>query len=144
MSIAGAILTRDVRSGNGPQRALASIAARPAFNPADHGNTALCVPRPFAPIQVTSDAIRRAIPPELKEFRALCAMEGESRSGSKDGPCPCCVDVPGKSPGWWDIETLERCPLCCGFQWVPLRLRSWWRDRMDELRCCDAIRALHQ
>lgn len=74
-------------------------------------------------------AVRRAardIPCHLLELRGLMMMDGPVRRlGVSEAACPACG-----ATGYLDRETLEVCPICCGFREVPKGLADWLRAQV--------------
>ncbi len=63
------------------------------------------------------------VPSELKVMRARQMLESEQEFlGVDEVACPGCGGT-----GWLSRRRLERCPLCCGFREVPVRLADWFR-----------------
>jgi hypothetical protein len=72
------------------------------------------------------ERIASAMPAPLRRLRVRLLLEDLSESiGMGDVPCPGC-----RGSGWADAVRLQLCPLCGGFERVPLSVAEWFRS------CC--------
>lgn len=87
--------------------------------------------------QATVAEIAAHMPAELKALRAKLMLEALCEAlGVEETTCPAC-----RGSGWLDEGSLAHCPLCIGFQEVPVRLADWFDDQMRAARSLSQRRA---
>lgn len=66
------------------------------------------------------------VPHELRKQQGeICLEVFRANSAVQEVTCPACAGT-----SWLDLEALEICPICYGFQEVPTRLAKFVRIRM--------------